>query len=171
MTEQTQEASCRPCDLGFYQDEPGKDHCKACPQGKYQDTKGQKTCKPCWPGTYNGFTGQTNVSDCKPRDKGTYQPLESQSMCDDCDAGTYQNKTGSTECIKCLASHLAISAIYLMVSKLYVCHFMCLNIDQITVYQSLFINKANAYRGSRNGMTCSNYFDSPSSVIIINAII
>ena len=32
---------------------------------------------------------------------------------------------------------------------------MRLNIDQITVYQSLFINKANVNRGSRNGMTCN----------------
>ena len=55
-----------------------------------------------------------------------------------------------------LAAHKAISAIYLMVSKLYLYHFMRLNIDQITVYQSLFINKANVNRGSRNGMTCCN---------------
>ena len=34
--------------------------------------------------------------------------------------------------------------------------FMRLNIDQITVYQSLFINKANANRGSRNGVTCTD---------------
>ena len=32
---------------------------------------------------------------------------------------------------------------------------MRLYIDQITVYQSLFINKANVNRGSRNEMTCS----------------
>ena len=32
---------------------------------------------------------------------------------------------------------------------------MRINIDQITVYQSLFINKANVNRGSRNGMTYS----------------
>ena len=32
---------------------------------------------------------------------------------------------------------------------------MRVNIDQITVYQSLFINKANVNRGSRNGMTCN----------------
>ena len=31
--------------------------------------------------------------------------------------------------------------------------FLRLNIDQITVYRSLFINKANVNRGSRNGMT------------------
>ena len=53
-----------------------------------------------------------------------------------------------------LASHKAISAIYLMVSKIYLYRFMRLNIDQITVYQLLFINKANVNRGSRNGMTC-----------------
>ena len=35
---------------------------------------------------------------------------------------------------------------------------MRLNIDQITVYQSLLINKANVNRGSRNGMTCSIYY-------------
>ena len=34
--------------------------------------------------------------------------------------------------------------------------FMRLNIDQITVYQSLFISKANVNRGSINGMTCSD---------------
>ena len=33
---------------------------------------------------------------------------------------------------------------------------MRLYIDQITVYKSLFINKANVNRGSRNGMTCIN---------------
>ena len=54
-----------------------------------------------------------------------------------------------------LAAYKAISAIYLMVSKIYLYRFMHLNIDQITVYQSLFINKANVNRGSRNGMTCS----------------
>ena len=53
-----------------------------------------------------------------------------------------------------LAAHKAISAIYLMVSKIYLYRFMRLNIDQITVYQSLLINKANVNRGSRNGMTC-----------------
>ena len=53
-----------------------------------------------------------------------------------------------------LDAHKAISAIYLMVSKIYICRFMRLNIEQITVYQSLFINKANVNRGSRNGMTC-----------------
>ena len=53
-----------------------------------------------------------------------------------------------------LAAHRAISSIYLMVSKIYLYRFMRLNIDQITVYQSLFINKANVNRGSRNGMTC-----------------
>ena len=54
------------------------------------------------------------------------------------------------------AAHKAFSAIYLMVSKIYLYRFMRLNIDQITVYQSLFINKANVNRGSRNGMTCSS---------------
>ena len=55
-----------------------------------------------------------------------------------------------------LAAHKAISAIYLMVSKIYLYSFMRLIIDyQITVYQSLFINKANVNRGSRNGMTCT----------------
>ena len=54
-----------------------------------------------------------------------------------------------------LAAYKAISPIYLMVSKIYLCRFMRLNIDQITVYQSLFINKANVNRGSRYGMTCS----------------
>ena len=53
-----------------------------------------------------------------------------------------------------LAAHKAISAICLMVSKIYLYRLMRLNIDQITVYQSLFINKANVNRGSRNGMTC-----------------
>ena len=55
-----------------------------------------------------------------------------------------------------LAAHKAISPIYLMVSKIYFYSFMHLNIDQITVYQSLFINKAKVNRGSRNGMTCSS---------------
>ena len=56
-----------------------------------------------------------------------------------------------------LAAHKGISAIYLIVSKIYLHRFMRLNIDQITVYQSLFyINKANVNRGSRNGMTCSS---------------
>ena len=55
-----------------------------------------------------------------------------------------------------LAAHKAISAIYLMVSKIYLYGSMRLNIDQITIYQSLFINKANVNRGSRNGMTCIN---------------
>ena len=54
-----------------------------------------------------------------------------------------------------LAAHKAISAIYYIVSKIYLYGFMHLNIDQITVYQSLFINKANVNRGSRNGMTCT----------------
>ena len=53
-----------------------------------------------------------------------------------------------------LAAHKAFSAIYLMVSKIYLYRFMRLNTDQISVYQSLFINKANVNRGSRNGMTC-----------------
>ena len=53
-----------------------------------------------------------------------------------------------------LAAHKAISAIYLIVFKINLYCFMRLNIDQITVYQSLFINKANVNRGSRNGMTC-----------------
>ena len=53
-----------------------------------------------------------------------------------------------------LAAHKAITAIYLKVSRIYLYRFMCLNIDRITVYQSLFINKANVNRGSRNGMTC-----------------
>ena len=57
-----------------------------------------------------------------------------------------------------LAAHKAISAIYLMVSKIFLYRFMHLNIDQITVYQSLFINKANVNRRSRNGMTCSAPF-------------
>ena len=51
--------------------------------------------------------------------------------------------------------HKAFSAIYLMVFKIYLYSFMRLNIDQITVYQSLFINKANVNSGSRNGMTCN----------------
>ena len=34
---------------------------------------------------------------------------------------------------------------------------MRLNIDQITVYQTLFINKTNVNRGSRNGMTCEAF--------------
>ena len=62
-----------------------------------------------------------------------------------------------------LAAYKAISAMYLMVSKIYLYCFMRLNIDQITVYQSLFINKANVNRGSRNGMTCTriaSYFPS-----------
>ena len=46
-----------------------------------------------------------------------------------------------------------------MVSKICLYGFMRLYIDQITVYQSLFINKANVNRGSRNGMTCSNVDD------------
>ena len=54
-----------------------------------------------------------------------------------------------------LAAHKAISAIYLKVSRIYLYRFMRLNIDRITVYQSLFINKANVNRGSRNGMTCT----------------
>ena len=54
-----------------------------------------------------------------------------------------------------LDAHYAISAIYLMLSKIYFYRIMCLNIDQITVYQALFINKANVNRGSRNGMTCN----------------
>ena len=41
-----------------------------------------------------------------------------------------------------LAAYKAISVIYLMVSKIYLYRFMRLNIDQIAVYQSLFINKA-----------------------------
>ena len=41
-----------------------------------------------------------------------------------------------------LDAYKAISAIFLMVSKIYLYRFMRLNIDQITVYQSLFINKA-----------------------------
>ena len=61
-----------------------------------------------------------------------------------------------------LAVHKAISVIYLMVSKLYLYRFMRLNLDQITLYQSLFINKANFNRGSRNGMTCI--------IIITNAL-
>ena len=48
-----------------------------------------------------------------------------------------------------LAAHKAISAIYLMLSKIYTYCFMRLNIDPVT-----FINKANVNRGSRNGMTC-----------------
>ena len=55
-----------------------------------------------------------------------------------------------------LVAHKAISAIYLMVSKIYLYRFMRLNIFQINVYQSLFINKANVNRGSRNGRTCIN---------------
>ena len=55
-----------------------------------------------------------------------------------------------------LAAHKAISAIYLKVSRIYLYRFMRLNIDRITVYQSLFINKANVNRGSRNGMTCND---------------
>ena len=55
-----------------------------------------------------------------------------------------------------LAAHKAISAIFLIVSKIYLYCCMRLNIDQITVYQSLFINKSNVNRGSRNGMTCTH---------------
>ena len=40
------------------------------------------------------------------------------------------------------------------------------NKDQITVYQSLFINKANVNRGSRKGMTCSRFI----SVISLSEI-
>ena len=58
--------------------------------------------------------------------------------------------------IPSVAAHWAISTTYSMVSKIYLYSLMCLNIDQITVYQSLFINKANVNRGSRNGMTCTN---------------
>ena len=56
-----------------------------------------------------------------------------------------------------VAAHRAYSTIYLMVilSKIFLYRLMSLNIDQITVYQSLFINKANFNRGSRNGMTCT----------------
>ena len=57
-----------------------------------------------------------------------------------------------------LAAHKAISAIYLKVSRIYLYRFMRLNIDRITVYQSLFINKANVNRGSRNGMTCTDRY-------------
>ena len=49
------------------------------------------------------------------------------------------------------------SNIYLLISKIYLYRFMRLNIDQITVYQPLFINKVNVNRGSRNGMTCSAF--------------
>ena len=57
-----------------------------------------------------------------------------------------------------LAAHKAISAIYLKGSRIYLYRFMRLNIDRITVYQSLFINKANVNRDSRNGMTCSIHY-------------
>ena len=58
-----------------------------------------------------------------------------------------------------LAPHKAILAIFLMVSKINLYRFMRLNRDQITVYQSLFINTADGNRGSRNGMTCSHLED------------
>ena len=66
-----------------------------------------------------------------------------------------------------LAAHKATSAIYLMVSKIYLYRFMCLNIDQITVNQSLFINKTNVNRGSRNGMTCS-YAHAANLQLVVN---
>ena len=43
---------------------------------------------------------------------------------------------------------------------------MHLNIDQITVYQSLLINKANVNRGSRNGMTCTAIHADVSTVML-----
>ena len=46
------------------------------------------------------------------------------------------------------------SDIFNGIQNIFIC-FLRLNVDQITVYQSLFINKANVNRGSRNGMTCS----------------
>ena len=72
-----------------------------------------------------------------------------------CDNGIRTHRKKSMSFSKSsLAAHMAISTIYLMVSKIYLYRFMRLNIDQITVYQSLFINIANVNRGSRNGMTC-----------------
>ena len=56
-----------------------------------------------------------------------------------------------------VATLWAISTIYSVVSKIYLYRLMCLYIDQITVYQALFINKANVNRGSRNGMTCNKH--------------
>ena len=72
------------------------------------------------------------------------------------DNGIRTHRTKSMSFFKVsLAAQKAISATYLMVSKIYLYRFMRLNIDEIAVYQSLFINKANVNRGSRNGMTCT----------------
>ena len=68
-----------------------------------------------------------------------------------CDSNPQEEKYVIFEIQPCCTK--AISAIYLMVSKIYLYRFMRLNIYQITVYQSLFINKANVNRGIRNGMT------------------
>ena len=89
--------SCKPCEVGYYQDQTGPD-CKVCATGTVQPATGQMSCSACPAGQNQASTGRTTCPACLA---GRYQSEEGQSSCPECTTGKYQGSTLQVTCDNC----------------------------------------------------------------------
>ncbi len=98
-------AACKECATGTYQDNEGSTFCKTCSPGTVL-TKAKTGCEKCSKGTYNDGMNST-ISACQPCPDNTYQDMEGQAICKTCVQGKYPEKQiGSTSCDNCPAGYL-----------------------------------------------------------------
>ena len=115
--------ACKPCEVGYYQDQTGPDckvcgtgtvqpatgqtSCSACPTGQNQPSTGQSLCPACSAGRYQDQTGQSSCTLCPT---GTKQDQTLQVSCNNCQSGLYSDETGALACKACAVGQAQPSA-------------------------------------------------------------
>ena len=78
-------SSCRQCEKGKFQPEPGQSECVSCSPGTFSASKGQTTCELCPAGKFTDERGSTACHNCT----SGYLCVEGSSAPQPCPGGTH----------------------------------------------------------------------------------
>ncbi|CAK9110246.1 Hypothetical protein (Fragment) [Durusdinium trenchii] len=58
------QGNCRPCQAGYFSEQPGSSSCSPCSAGFFQSQQGQNSCLPCPAGTFSAGSGSHRCTPC-----------------------------------------------------------------------------------------------------------
>ena len=103
------QASCTPCDSGFYSKLKENTTCHPCSEGKYGQISGawevDAACQMCPQGRYSSAKGVDGLNGCNKCSSGKYGTdpgsVSSDAGCTSCPVGWFQSQSGENTCKNC----------------------------------------------------------------------
>jgi len=109
--QETMQATCQNCPIGFYQSSRGKSYCSMCMVGLAINTIKAENCKECQAGYYGNQMGKgqketyrdgiNSYIHCIGCPVGFFQAFSKQTSCEECEPGKYESDTAQTACTDC----------------------------------------------------------------------